>query len=170
MARTSNIFHNLVTDEDSTTELLCNLMRFAAFRRPLLARLLSEACASQIVYDDIDTQVDLRGSGRPDIVIKNEDVCALVEVKVTQYQGLTDNQPDGYFSFLLNDETRERWLLFLVPKDWIHLGSLNESLARLTAANRAGGIRTGVVYWDDVLTVIEENDLQALNPFLADFS
>ena len=169
MPRTSNIFHNLVTDEDSTTELLCNLMRFAAFRRPLLARFLSEACAAQIAYDDIDTQVDLGGSGRPDIIIRNDKVCALMEVQVTQYQELTGNQPDGYFSFLSKDKTPERWLVFLVPKGWVNLRSLEEFLGLLNAAHRNGSIRTRVVYWEDVLAVIEENDLQALNPFLGEF-
>jgi len=121
MARIPNIFHNLVTDEDPTTELLCNLMRFAAFRRPLLARFVSDVMAAQIRYEDIETQVDLDGHGRPDLVITNDNIHALVEVKVTQHRELTDNQPDGYFSFLSKDKTPERWLVFLVPKGWQHL-------------------------------------------------
>lgn len=169
MPRISNIFHNLVTDEDSTTELLCNLMRFAAFRRPLLARFLSEASAKQIAYEDVETQVDLGRFGRPDVIIRNDELCALVEVKVTQYQGPTGSQPEGYFSFLLKDKTPERWLIFLVPEGWVYLRSLEESLGLLNAAHRDGSIRTRVMYWEDVLAVIEENDLQALNPFLGEF-
>ncbi len=84
--------------------------------------------------------------------------------------GLTDNQPKGYFSFLSKDKTPERWLVFLVPKGWIHLRSLKESLGLLNAAHRDGSIRTSIVYWEEVLDVIEENDLQALNPFLGEFN
>jgi hypothetical protein len=169
MARTSNVFHNLVTDEDSTTELLCNLMQFAAFRRPLLTQILSEKSAAQVTFEDIDTQLDLKGSGRADIVIKNDEILALVEVKVTQFQGLTDNQPKGYFSYLLKDKTPKRWLLFLVPQAWVYLSDLEASLKSLTVSNRDGGVLSKVVFWEDVLDVIEKNDLQAMNPFLGDF-
>lgn len=111
----------------------------------------------------------MRVTDAPTLIIRNDGVCALVEVKVTQYQRLTSNQPDGYFSFLSKDETPERSLIFLVPKGWVHLGSIEESFKLLSAARRDGNIRTRVVYWEDVLAVIEENDLQALNPFLGEF-
>ncbi|MGH9670305.1 MAG: hypothetical protein ACRD3A_09350 [Terriglobales bacterium] len=169
MPRSPNIFHNLVTDENSTTELLCNLMRFSAFRRPLLARLFSDAISLQIGWDDIETQVELGDCGRPDLRVSNERVLALVEIKVSQYQGLTDNQPGGYFEFLAKDETPERWLVFLVPRTWIHLGALKASLEHLVNAPRGQMIQTRIVHWEDVIDVIEGNDLPALNSFVNDF-
>src|SRR5947209_693451 len=97
MARDTNIFHNLVTDENSTTELLCNLMRFSAFRSLLLTRFLSEACASNISFDDIETQPYLADQVRPDLIISNDRVCVFIEIKVTQFREVTSTQPNGYF-------------------------------------------------------------------------
>lgn len=167
MDRRSNIFHNIVTDEDSTTEVLCNLMRFGAFRRLLLAKLFSPECAATISFDDIGTQVDLGSFGRADIAISNGNVSAIVEVKVEQYCGLTDNQPNGYLSYLAKERAAERWLVFLVPTQWMHFRYLEEALNLSSTAKR--GIRTRVLSWEDVVTVIEESDLQELSPFIDEF-
>jgi hypothetical protein len=170
MARSANIFHKLVANEDSYTELLCNLMRYSAFRRPLLSRILSEESAQHIDYDDIDTQVVLPDSGRPDIVIDSDSVYGVVEVKVDLGRGLTANQPDGYFRHLASKSwASTRWLVFLLPPGWDDGPRLKESLVRLEAADTACGVRTRIVDWHDVLDIIESNDLQALNPFFDEF-
>ena len=169
MGRNPNIFDGLVTDENSTTELLCKLMQFAAFRRPLLARLLHDTCASKIAFDDISTQVNLsEDSGRPDIIIRNGEVCVFIEVKVTEYRGLTPKQPGSYFSSLSKESAPERWLVFLVPRNWEERPDLESSLERLKANNR--GISTNIVDWGEVIGLIEENDLAEMNPFLDEFS
>jgi hypothetical protein len=100
MARASNIFHNLVTEENSTTRLLCNLMTCEDSRRLLLARLLSPDSAATIECDDVAAQVGLKGYGRPDIFIQNQRIRAIIELKVTRSRALTGNQPDRYFSSL----------------------------------------------------------------------
>ena len=174
MARGNNIFYNLVNNENSHTELLCNLMRFAAFRRPMLAKLLPglpETCASQIGFEDIDTQASFENCGRPDLIIENATLYALVEVKIYQFRAPTANQPNGYFKILTDDKekTRERWLAFLVPKGWEYRHRLDEDLEKLKADYHAGIIHTHVAEWEDVLTVIEDNELQILNPFLNEF-
>jgi hypothetical protein len=173
MPRTENVFYNLVTDENSTTELLCNLMRFAAFRIPFLRLFLSEASASDVSWDDIDTQIDFSSCGRPDLCIQNERLAALIEVKVTPGLGLTENQPKGYLEYLLRGDVPERWLVFLVPRAWAHLEYLN-SILSVTAesggsAASLSNIHTRIIYWEDVVEIIEENDLGKLNPFLNDF-
>src|SRR5437773_8685717 len=61
MPRTQKIFHNLVTDENSTTELLCYLMRFPAFRQPAIRTLLG--VEADVAFEQIDTQADLTGQG-----------------------------------------------------------------------------------------------------------
>jgi hypothetical protein len=169
MARSLNIFHNLVTDENSTTELLCNLMRFAAFRRPLLTFLFQKSFVlDKISFEDISTQATIE-RGRPDIFISNDDISALIEVKVTKFQSLTENQPDGYFSFLAKQNKGERWLVFLVPKGWRQLQFLQEAFEKLKVSHNDGIINTAIKYWEDVIEVIEDNDLQELNPFLNEF-
>jgi hypothetical protein len=156
----ANIFDNVVTNENSMTELLCNLMRLSpAFRRALLARFLSDQCSSRISEAEIYTQEGLDGCGRPDLIIRNEEVFALIEVKVQDHCGLTRNQPDGYFEALLKDDRPRRWLVFLVPKDWPHLAFLKERLELLSAAHTKSEITTRIVIWEDVLEVIQANML-----------
>ncbi len=167
MAREQNIFYKLVRDENSATELLCNLMRFAAFRRPLLSLLFSEQCAGKIEYGAIDTQYHLDGSGRPDLVIDSDEVFAFVEVKVEKGCGLTGHQPTGYLDALRNDKRPERWLVFLVPTGWVHEPEL---LNRLKAAPKDGSIKTPLpVYWENVLDIIVKNNLQDLSPVFGEF-
>jgi len=82
MRRVQNIFHNIVTDENSTTELLCNLLRFDVFRVPFLELILPGIDSSEIAWDHIETQIDHGEFGRPDIQIRNGSILALIEVKV----------------------------------------------------------------------------------------
>src|SRR5262249_36986903 len=145
--------------------ILCNLMRFSAFRQPLLTKLFSPECAAGIAYDDFETQVHLGRLGRADIVIANQSVSAIVEVKVEDFCGVTENQPNGYLSYLANQDVPERWLAFIVPPRWAHRRELDQALG----SAKHGSIRTRVLSWEDVLGVIELGDLQNLSPFIDEF-
>jgi hypothetical protein len=170
MPRAANIFYNLVTDENSTTELLCNLMRFSAFRTPFLRQFLSETAATEVAWEDFDTQVGIAGSGRPDLQIWTKDFVALIEIKVAPGVGLTANQPKEYIEFLCNQNARECWLVFLVPKGWQYIRDLERSLEKTAGAENSGAkVQSRIIFWDDVLEAIEKNDLALLNPFLHDF-
>jgi len=170
MPRAENVFYNLVTDENSTTELLCNLMRFSAFRIPFLRLFLPEATATEVVWEDFDTQLATTGGGRPDLQIRNNDFVALIEIKVSAGLATTPHQRRGYFEFLRKQDARECWLIFLVPRNWAHRDELNRELAELAGTVGPGKtIGARVIHWNDVIDVIEKNDLAALNPFLNDF-
>lgn len=173
MDRDQNIFYKLVNDENSTTELLCNLMRFASFRCAFLARLLPGTCFSdQIEHAVVDTQITLdSGNGRPDVVINDDRIYVLVEIKTDLYCTLTENQPDGYVSHLLGltKDYEERWLVFLVPKGWIYENIIKNKFRHIKADSSSSRINTSILYWEDVLEIIEESDLKELNPFFNDF-
>ena len=77
MPRVENVFYNIVTNENSTTELLCNLMRFPEFRVQLLGLILPGANLSGVGWDDIDTQVDLGAYGRPDMEVRRREFTRL---------------------------------------------------------------------------------------------
>jgi hypothetical protein len=167
MPRVENVFFNLVTDENSTTELLCNLMQFSGFRIPFLRLFLPEALAKVVAWEDFDTQLATAGGGRPDLQIRNDDIVALVEVKVSAGLAPTPHQRQGYFEFLKQQVGRECWLILLVPRNWAHREELNWELAEPAVAGNK--IATCVILWNDVIDVIEKNDLAALSPFLKDF-
>jgi hypothetical protein len=151
MTRSTNIFFKLVKDENSATELLCNLMRFTPFRCALLARLFpGSGVVNQIEHEGINTQIALSGgNGRPDVVIEGDKILAIVEVKVELNCVPTENQPDGYFKYLLEQrgECAERWLAFLVPKGWIHEQSIKDKFTRFKADSTYNCIKTSILYW-----------------------
>ncbi len=169
MPRDLNIFHNLVDDEPSTTELLCNVMRFTALRDLLLGRFLTEPCATRIAFEDITTRARL-GEGDPDIVIENSDVYAFVEVKIDPFRELTLRQRDGsYLRLLAKDKRQERWLVFLVPEGWEFLPVVQQLCGGLDT-DRPDGVHTRVRFWKrDVLDVIERSGLNELNQIVTEF-
>jgi hypothetical protein len=169
MPRAANIFYNLVTDENSTTELLCNLMRFSVFRTPFLRQFLTETLATEVAWEDFETQVEIEGSGRPDLQIQTKDVLALIEIKVTLGAGLTVNQPEGYIEFLRSQNALDRWLVFLVPKSWECIGDLKSGFEKAAETDNSTKVQTRIIFWENVLEIFEKNDLVALNPFLHDF-
>jgi len=166
-----NVFHNLVTNENSATELLCNAMRFDPLRRAVLGLFFSDACSSKIADVDIDTQVSLV-QGRPDLVVSNDEVYSFVEVKVEEHCRLTANQPHGYYNCLLEDKRAQRWLVFLIPSGWFYRDQLKESLRLLNDAHVGSGIQTRIVHWEAVLDVFEKTSLQneVLSPVLSEFT
>src|SRR5947209_14482983 len=131
MTRTENIFHNLVTDEDSTTELLCNLMRFPTFRQSVLVSLFNTPFAAEAAFDQVGTQMDLAGRGRADLIVRTEQLCAILEIKVTPWRALTERQERDYLAYLLAQPQPHRVLAFLLPKDWMHIDALNRLLAAM---------------------------------------
>lgn len=161
MARDS-IFYKLVTNEDAYTQLLCNLMvRFDDFRKLVLQLFLQEDEALQIAPHEIHTQKVLPGCGRPDIVIRTAEICALVEVKVNRGRDLTTNQDltacddrdvDNYVRFLLDGPWPARSLIFLVPEDWTHRDRVQISLNVLKKTHPS--ITSKVVTWERVLEVL----------------
>jgi hypothetical protein len=162
------MLYNLVVDENSATEALCNLMQFPAFRRSLLSRLLSEECASEIEFSDIKTQEPLPGNGQPDIAINSDALCGLIEVKLERDLDLTPHQTGGYFEYLCKQQGKERWLAFLVPRYRKHRPWLESELERLKGATRER-VNTNIGDWEAVLEVLEDSNLRQLNHYFDDF-
>jgi hypothetical protein len=122
------VFYKLVNKEDDYTQLLCNLMqRNADFRNRVLRLFLSEKSASGVKPNHIQPQCVLPECGRPDVVIRTPELCAVVEVKTDTKRPLSPNQEPasygqkelkGYVGFLRGYKVREQWLVFLVPQNW----------------------------------------------------
>lgn len=172
MPRDENIFYRLAAGEDATTELLCNFLQYAAFRRVLLPKLFpgSDNC-DRIEYEDIDTQFHAGVCGRPDIVVKTTGFCGYVEVKIDEYRGTTANQPVGYLDHLKNENehSSENWLTFLTPKGWMHRQTVEEAIAQFKTEHDLQNVKTSFFTWEEMICLIEENDLNRLNVAFADF-
>jgi hypothetical protein len=172
-----NLFNRLVNKEDDYTQLLCNLMlRFDDLRHKLFTLLLSEKLAILVRSKTLSIQHTLPNRcGRPDIAILTDELCVLLEVKIEPNRGPTANQDcnetdlGGYIRFLSEDvQGRERWLVYLVPRDWTHLEKVSAGLKRLNGTNHPT-IHTKIVYWEDVRCAIEDSEINAHNSFVEEF-
>jgi hypothetical protein len=172
MPRSENVFFKLVTDENSTTELLCNLLRFPGFRIPFLELFLPARIAGEVKWEDFDTQVRLPEHGCPDLQIRNESVLALLEVKVRRGLAPTNYQMTGYFDYLASDRSNihDRFLFFLVPKNWEYRDFLSQSLRSRVDMSSTAGIQTGIIFWEQVIEVLEAIDPVVPNEFLHEFN
>jgi hypothetical protein len=168
MMRAENVFFNLVTNENSTTELLCNFMKYASFRNAFIAMLFGPGFISDSApFEAFSTQVDLDECGQPDMMIETGDFVALIEVKAEAHQGLTVNQPEGYLRHLKGRSETAKWLVFLVPKEWKFLPDLKRNKEFAAGlASEPDRIRTRVLYWDQVITLLNQSENEAERPFL----
>jgi hypothetical protein len=159
MARDS-VFYKLAKDENSFTELLCNLLMRDEFRTRVMPLLIPESLASSIPAEAITTQEHAEDCGRPDIVIQTSNVCLLVEVKLNPRRGLTayqepsgceENDKKRYSYFLSRQNVQHKWLVFLVPANWIY----SEKLHAFKAVPRNDQIQINICYWEHILGALQ---------------
>lgn len=167
----NNIFFNVVKSEDQTTELLRNFLQFKIFRDNFLNFFLENNKLINSIEDDhLETQVFLsNNNGRPDLIIANEKIKILIEVKINNVD-LTENQPEGYFNHLLSlDKNIEKWLVFLVPNDYINEKDIDCKIKKLRATSNQIDIHTKILYWQDIIDIIDKKELTEISAYIAEF-
>ena len=166
MSRHHSVFYKLVTDENSTTQLLCNLLQFDDFRVAFLQLILPGIDLAEVKWGHIRPQIRYLNSGQPDIQIRNERVFVLIEVKVTADRDCTD-QPSRYIELLREQKEPIRRLVFLVPSNWFKLDKLRQDFQTLQSV----GVETSVVTWKGVMKMIEEHShaFDQGKPFVEEF-
>jgi len=122
-----NIFLNVVTSENLMTELFRNLLSFKIFREPFIELFIERDKVKRIDFDDIGSQY-FTAQGIPDLIVINEDYEIFIEIKIGN-TSLTDNQPDGYLQYLKDVKNKEKWMIFLIPKDYMQLEYLKSFLS-----------------------------------------
>jgi hypothetical protein len=155
-----SIFHKLVKDENSYTQLLCNLMRRdSVFREAVLANLIDKDLREEVKAHHIHTQMYLwqkRHYGYADIYIETPNLAIIVEIKTDLHRGMTIRQSapesrDSYVKYLKGRKRRVALVAFLVPLDWGHRPTIEQeykdSLKRC-------GIDFKVFHWEDILRLI----------------
>jgi hypothetical protein len=153
MQRGESVFYHLVKDEDSLSELLCNLLRYPGLRA-ILRRLISAAVGNAMppfLFRDVSSQVRTAdGSERPDFVIRADNWFVAVESKRGS-RGLTAAQRQGYPETF--DEVSEelRYLIFLVPEGYCHSPEIHELRLRCKRATVA------IVSWTDLVESVQSS-------------
>jgi hypothetical protein len=172
MPRIQNVFHKLVSNENSTTQLLCNLLQFDDFRAMFLELIIPGIDSSEAAGSHIDAEIAYDECGRPDIRIRSENVLALIELKVRKDTSCTVNQPQEYMKFLREQNEPIRRLVFLIPTDWRPRDELSGKLRTLESIGADGRkVGTEIVTWDDLVKMIKEH-VHALDkgkPFIEEF-
>jgi hypothetical protein len=90
MKRDDNIFYRLTKEnENSTTELLCNLLRTKYIRNICLKFFgIPDKIIEGITIHNINTQKLSRTEGIPDIIIQDTDCYYIIENKIRINTGL----------------------------------------------------------------------------------
>jgi len=183
MRRVDNFLYKLVKDENSTTEFLCNLLSIKIFREKLFESFLPSETINSIVFEHIDTQFS-GGIGQPDMVILNQEICALFEIKTERWRKLTDNQPEGYLNYLKQEDNKAKFkvLIFIVPHGYLHEKKLIERFENYSTTNPSVSmldkgslvvedtVKWGIIYWEDIIRTINRNELDRFNPFMNEFT
>jgi hypothetical protein len=118
--RQSNIFYRITRDnENSSTELLCNLLR-SKYVRDICLRYfgIPENLLDKIDIHNIHTQKKFDELGIPDIIIKGDDYFYIIENKIRVNTGLTENQEENYIDIINKHSKAHSKYIFLVPEEY----------------------------------------------------
>jgi hypothetical protein len=174
MTEQNSIFFNVVTHENQATELFRNFLRYKAFRDMFLGLFLLKDEFDLIEDSHIQTQYNSCDFGRPDILIENGAIEAIIEVKINE-TSLTEHQPKSYLRLLSKDALEKGvnpYLIFLVPENY----DLQEFNNRINSSyNENGSLNIGksnikIVHWEQLIRNIERNNLSMICPLLKEYS
>lgn len=132
-------------NENSITELLCNLMRHKYIRDIILTGLGVEQI-NKIQYKDIKTQFKI-DTIIPDIIIENNDVLIYIEVKINPVTPLQHSQKTIYLETINESEKGYKKIVFLIPENYRY----EKDIDKLDNTIR--------VNWRELLEFIENNDI-----------
>jgi len=146
--REENIFYRITDDdENATTELLCNLCKFANYKELIFNGLKIDN--NIFTYQNIDTQYNIPGTNkRPDIVIKNDKNKIFIENKVTKYRKLEISQLTIYPEYLNSISDKNVKLIFLIPTGYKYIEKIEEAQKKYKKI-------ISIIFWDKLLESIK---------------
>ena len=155
-----NIFQNIVNDENSFTELLCNMMRYDKFKK-----IFFEFIDIKDSYKfECETQCQTNNNGRPDFVIHSENDFILIEIK-TGDTNLTGNQPKGYIKELCLKPIENKKLIFILPRGYKYEKKLNTRIEKYNKKN----ILIDIKYWDVLFELLKKNNIDQINDICMEY-
>jgi len=128
MNRSDNIFYKLTKEnENSTTELLCNLLRTKYIRNICFEFFgISKNIFESIKLENITTQKSFDKEGIPDIIIQNRESYYIIENKIRKNTILQENQKNGYITNIKNayKSGKDVGYIFIIPENYVHKNEL----------------------------------------------
>lgn len=172
--RSESIFHQLVRDENSHTQLIYNLAkRSNDFRRIFFAHCFGKKLGEVLKGDNIHPQHHIRNCGRPDVFIETPRLSAILEVKTEPRRERTAKQllkvPMSYWDHL-NERAKtglQAYLTFLVPANWDYRSDLKAEMNEISKTEGKKRVTVKLIYWSEVLDVFSRNQIE--NPLVNEF-
>jgi hypothetical protein len=165
---TSSVFENIVKNENSFTELFYNYLKFGVFKSIFLELIDFDFDKGSIKYSDFDTQYSVSKFGRPDLVLINDELEILFEIKVYN-TSLTANQPTSYYKHLKSKSKKKyKALILLAPDDYYDIERYRNEL--LIVNDNEDKIFTQIIYWNEIVRQIEKKDITEISPLFKEYS
>ena len=166
MLSRDSIFYYLTDEnENACTQLLSNMMK-TKYIRDIILRFLCKNGINEDILNSIEdkhiaTQTSFSENGRPDIVIQNNKCCIYIENKILTRTGLTDNQPNGYFSELKKQFAELKELIFLLPDGYGHERELDNKIKNLENDAKLNYIVITKRKWSDLCNVLSKAQIDS---------
>jgi hypothetical protein len=160
MDRFSNIFYNATQeDEDTSSELLCNIFR-TKYIRDLTLRFLGISLKSleTITLDHISVRKNIDGIGIPDITIENDNNFFFIENKIYIDTPLQKSQKTTYPEFINKKDKVYKGYIFLIPKNYKHKTEINDTKVSYPFIL--------IKYWEDLLKYLYKQEIQNESPVI----
>jgi hypothetical protein len=163
MERSTSIFYKMTPqNENSVTELLCNLFRIKYFRDICLEFFgIEKIFFDEILLKNIKTQFKTDKSGIPDMVIETANLKYIIENKIQPDADLQENQKENYTNFLLKFKKTQRkhiGYIFLIPKNYRYEDEMEEVRQKHTFVQKC--------YWQDFLKYLYNKELDKESPII----
>ena len=167
----ANVLRYLPDDEKGATTLLRALCALKPVREAVV-RLFTqnEFGAGEVEFDGVSTQFDI-GGAVPDMCLQADGLCVIAEIKVSDWRGLTSNQPETYLRWLARQPVNHKFFVFLVPPQYAeqHRQEYERRKAAFCAGEPAAGIRFVETNWLHLCSAFDQAGLSEACPYARDF-
>ena len=161
------IFHRITKeDENTTTELLANLMQRKYVRDEVIRFLLSSGDSElqeilskkeldRITGSCISTQVRTEKHGQPDLVISSDDLFLIIENKVRVDTQLQDHEIYDYPKYAKKHAAKKKcYLVYLVPNEYRFFETIQTKCSY-------PGVTVKTCIWDQLITHLESLEIES---------
>jgi hypothetical protein len=159
MTRGRNIFYKLTKEnEDSTSDLFCNLLRSKFIRYICLKYFeIPEIIIENIKIENITTRKKTN-EGIPDIFIKNNECFYIIENKIKLDTVLQENQKSSYMDFFKELGMNNFGYIFIVPENYKHESEILDLIKK--------NYFIKIFYWEKFLKYLLDFEIQNEAPII----
>jgi hypothetical protein len=166
-----NVLSHLTNNENSVTTLLKALCVLKPIRDVVIKIFTQNTFgADDVDFECISTQFNI-GEAIPDICIQNDELLIAVEIKISDWRGLTANQPHKYLEWLSNNNIEKKFFVFLTTPRYSleHRKEYDKRKQRFCASNPQHGINFIEIDWLELRSAFEETGLSSSCVYTRDF-